>query len=224
MSDFSPELENLISRVRTAVEPAPALYVPVSGGSDSALVFWLLNQVAKEKTVGLYCVHERFKNQPFLRCRTWFERTGNLQEISTSEREWEEREEVMWGRFLATSLGKKVFNPSGKPLKAGWLVGCRNQTEHLLGTYSLASRIATFLPIVNVSKTDVLNFCAEVAVPQNIIDSSRKADPDCGRPKEMAELSLGFIDQWLEAACQMQGSFPNGKLKNKYLEQIFKQN
>src|SRR3990167_1566892 len=135
---MSAKLAKLLAALKTATAFAPMLYVPVSGGSDSALTFWLLNQAAPGRVVGIHCRHEALPTveEQELRCLDWFEKVGKVDGLLTECEEWKIREEIMWAKFLAASLGKMRHSwPT-----PGWLVGCRNRTEDVLGTYSLASR------------------------------------------------------------------------------------
>ena len=99
---------------------------------------------------------------------------------------------MRWAKFLAMSLHRQA-----------WLVGSRNRTEDILGTYSLASRITTFLPLVGTWKSDVLAMCREVGVPKEIINSSLRADPDCGRPQELSEIPFEIIEKFLAGDCSI---------------------
>src|SRR3989338_9916863 len=133
----------LINSISAASFEARELVVPVSGGSDSALNFWLCCQafarrVGGGKVVGVHAGTN-------LRARNWFELVGPIQYVATPG-EYAEREEMRWARFLSMSLERHA-----------WLVGSRNRTEDMLGTYSLASRVATYLPLVNVWKTEVID-------------------------------------------------------------------
>lgn len=80
----------------------------------------------------------------------------------------------------------------------GWLVGTRNRTEEVLGTYSLASRIATYLPLASLWKSEVMQLAQYVGIPDEIIQSSRRADPACGRPQEMADIPFEIVDHFLQ--------------------------
>lgn len=157
--------------------PARGLIVPVSGGSDSALLFWALNQVCPEKTIGVFAGDG-------LRSAEWFRQVGTLRNIAIPA--GAHKEVRLWAEFLSIALTEDR-----------WLVGSRTRTEHLLGTYSLASRLATFLPLAGTWKTDVMKLCNTVGVPSEITDSSRRADPDCGRPLEMSEIALENVDVFL---------------------------
>jgi len=165
--------------IRTSAAQANGLLVPVSGGSDSALVFHLLNQVYPEKTLGVFVGDN-------LRAKDWFLEQGAIRflpALASSDFAEVERNAL----FLKQAHGEKR-----------WLVGTRNRTENVFGTFSLASRVATYLPIVGVWKTDVMELCQLIGVPDVVTASSRSADPDCGRPKKLAEISLELIDVFLK--------------------------
>ncbi len=172
-------LAQLSSVVKTVARDAHTLVVPVSGGSDSALCFWLCVQAFPTKTIGLHAGEN-------LRGADWFKKIGRM-EFTKTPGEQEECEEMRWARFLSFSLKQNA-----------WLVGSRNRTEDLLGTYSLASRLATYLPLVNVWKSEVMDLCRFIGVPEEILNSSLRADPDCGRPQELVEISYEKIEIFLK--------------------------
>ncbi|MBC7998414.1 MAG: hypothetical protein IAF58_10745 [Leptolyngbya sp.] len=172
-------LNTLIEWVKTSTSRARGILVPVSGGSDSALIFWLLNQARPEKTLGVFVGKD-------LRCRDWFEKTGTIRQLPQS-RGKEDREARRWATFISISIAE-----------GRWLAGSRNRSEQVMGSFSLASRVATFLPLANLWKSDVMELCALAGIPTEITDSSRRADPDCGRPEEMSEIPLELIDVFLK--------------------------
>jgi NH3-dependent NAD+ synthetase len=166
----------LIANIRAAAAQAHGLLVPVSGGSDSAVCFDLCCQALGDKVLGVFVGDQ-------LRCREWFEQRGGQLRMLKHDPNWEDAEIMRWA--VLQTLAKAENR---------WLVSARNKTEDLLGTYSMPSRVATYLPIVGVSKTDVMRLCESIAVPSAITASSRRADPDCGRPQEMAEIPLEVVD------------------------------
>ena len=199
------EMDVLLGWIERTCKPAARLLVPVSGGSDSALCFYLLSQVYPDKTVGVHAGKE-------IQEQSWFERIGKIEFVETPG-DYSEREEMRWGRFLALSLERRA-----------WMVGCRNRTEQTLGTYSLASRVATILPLVGTWKSDVLALCREVGVPKGIIASSLRADPDCGRPQSLSEIPYDVIERFLcvkvgEAAKTDLMTLSSGQLE--YLEKMY---
>lgn len=172
-------LQTLIDWVKVSTSRARGLLVPVSGGSDSALIFWLLNQACPEKTLGVFVGKD-------LRCREWFEKTGTVRQLREYHGK-EDKEARRWATFISISIAEDR-----------WLTGSRNRSEAVMGNFSLASRVATFLPLANVWKSDVMELCALAGIPTEVTDSSRRADPDCGRPKEMSEIPLELIDVFLK--------------------------
>lgn len=167
-------------RQTTDVAGGRGALVPISGGSDSALCFWLCAQALPPgRTLGVFAG----KN---LRCRDWFEQIGPVRALETELPE-KHIEAHRWALLLAESLAFR-----------GWLVGTRNRTEDILGTYSLASRVATYLPLVGLWKSEVMELIETIGVPGDIIASSRRADPSCGRPQEMADIPFSLLDLFLQ--------------------------
>lgn len=201
-------LTSIIEWIRTEAAAAKGLLVPISGGSDSALVFWLCNQVYPEKTVGVYA-----GEADSLRCREWFEKMGKVTTIPSPATE--DKEGARWTAFLSRSRAENR-----------WLVGSRTRTEDVMGTFSLASRLATFLPIAGIWKSEVMALCNVIGVPSEITDSSRRADPDCGRPKELAEIPLEDIDRFLKVQISEldASTLALDDATRSYLEHVFQGN
>jgi len=154
--------------------------VPISGGTDSALTYYICAKAKPGDVVGVYR-GER------LRAKDWFESLGKVLTVDAPG-EFREQEEMRWARFLTISI-----------IREYGLVGSRTRTEDLLGTYSLASRIATFLPIVGVWKSDILQLCNYIGVPKDIISSSTEPDCDCGRPAKLVDITYPLVDTFLKS-------------------------
>ncbi len=179
---MTEKIDTLLKWIECVAVSANGLFIPVSGGSDSALCFWLCAKVFPKKTVAVHAGSN-------LRGAEWFANVGAVEGVETPGA-YEEREEMRWARFLSMSLARHA-----------WLVGSRNRTEQLLGTYSLSSRVSTFLPLVGTWKSDVLAMARHVGVPEDILASSLRADPDCGRPKELAEIPFASVEDFLKVRC-----------------------
>lgn len=201
-------LKTLIAWIKKSTSRAHGVLVPVSGGSDSALIFWLFNQACPEKTLGVFSGSK-------LRSREWFESVGTIRRIP-APRGNEDKEARRWATFASIAI-----------VENRWLVGSRNRSEQVMGNFSLSSRIATFLPLAGVWKSDVMALCALAGVPKAVTDSSRRADPDCGRPRELAEIPLELIDVFLKVKT---GDAPKKTLRaltaaqTKYLNGVFNVN
>lgn len=211
MTSPDPRLTRLIDWIRTSTDVAAGrgALVPVSGGSDSALCFWLCARALPPgRAVGAYCGTN-------LRCREWFEGVGPVRYLPAPP-PGRHIEAHRWALFLSESLDAR-----------GWLVGTRNRTEDVLGTYSLASRIATFLPLAGLWKSEVMELAAVAGVPGEILESSSRADPACGRPQELADISFATLDAFLQVkvgerpAADLAGGDP-GVLA--YLDALYQRN
>ncbi len=205
--DTRRRLEFLIDEIRRSAARAEGLLVPVSGGSDSALGFWLCTQALPGKTHAIHAGDETT-----LRCLDWYASVGPLGYVKTAGRR-ADREEMRWAHFLSYSLRRRQ-----------WLVSCRNRTEDELGTYSLASRTATFMPLVGSWKSDVMKMCGAVGVPEEIIASSSRADPDCGRPLELAVIPLHLIDGFVKGSEEEKTNLAKTHPYYAYLAEIMTRN
>jgi NH3-dependent NAD+ synthetase len=174
----------IVNWIRQTAAPAKRLLIPISGGSDSALLLKLCAMAFPEGKT--HAAHDGMASG--LRGREWLWKLAPITYTQPSKKIWYQLTPEMdrWARFQAAS----------HELEA-WLVGSRNRTEDTLGTYSTPSRVASFLPLAGLWKSEVMELAKLVGVPQDILDSSRRADPDCGRPAEMAEIPLETIDLYL---------------------------
>lgn len=196
-------------RETTDVAAGRGALIPVSGGSDSALCFWLCSQALPPgRAVAAFAGTD-------LRCREWFEGVGPVRYVAAPPPS-AHPEAWRWAAMLSLSL-----------VERGWLVGTRNRTEEVLGTYSLASRVATYLPLARLWKTEVMELARSIGVPTEILASSRRADPECGRPKEMAAIPFEVVDQFLRVQV---GDRPQSDLATlspndiAYLNQVYRRN
>lgn len=198
----------LISWLESNIPDGQGLLVPISGGSDSALSFWLCNQTLKNRTKGVY-IGTR------LRQRDWFESLGTVQ-LDDFEVHGKNPEVERWAHFLTLSLQEDRV-----------LTGSRNLTESTLGTFSNASRLAAILPLAGLWKSQVMELCDYVGVPSEITESSRRADPECGRPEKMSDIPFQVVDTFLQAKI---GKVNENKLsligpeQYEYLEKVYAQN
>jgi NH3-dependent NAD+ synthetase len=197
-------LRRLVVWLREAAAPAKRLLVPVSGGSDSSLCFWLCTRAHPEKTVGVFFGGE-------LRGRAWLEAQGRVETYPAPGGAPIEQEVRRWLMLLEMSVAR-----------GGWLIGARNRTEDVFGTYSMASRIVGCLPLARLWKSEVMELSALVGVPEEVLASSRRADPNCGRPWELAEIGVELIDVYLRVR---EGDLPAGELAQvAYLDHVRSQN
>jgi NH3-dependent NAD+ synthetase len=200
------KLQKLRDWVRTSLPEGRGALIPVSGGSDSALAFYLYSATLPERTVGIY-----FGDH--LRAKTWFETTGTMRLL---EKPLHGNPEVeRWATLLEASIAEHRV-----------LIGTRNRTEDILGTYSAASRLAAHQPLAGLFKSDVLALCEYVGVPQEIIDSSKEADPECGRPEELARIPFEAADLFAKEKIGLVApqTAPLDDAQRAYLEALYIRN
>ena len=172
-------ISRLLDHVRVTAADASGLGIQISGGSDGALVFWLCREVYPGKTLGVH-----FGNR--LRARSWFEHCGPVRYLDAPPI-CSDAEALRWALTASLCLDENR-----------WPVGSRNRTEDILRSYSRSSIIATYLPIVGLWKSEVMSLCKYIGVPDEVLTSSRRADPECGRPIELADIGIERIDQFLK--------------------------
>jgi hypothetical protein len=127
-------LATIIQWIRSTTDVASGrgAMIPVSGGSDSALCLWLCAQaLPRDRVMAVYIGQN-------LRCAEWFESQAPIRYIAELSKsvDIQHVEAERWALMLSQALAFR-----------GWLVGTRNRTEEVFGTYSLASRVATYLPL-----------------------------------------------------------------------------
>ena len=121
---MDPRLAAIIAWIRSTAAASRGLLVPVSGGSDSALCFWLCAKALPPRHAVAAYVGDR------LRCRTWFESLGLLHRFPVPAGETAADPEAQrWAVMISHGRRERC-----------WMVGSRNRTEDVFGTYSLASR------------------------------------------------------------------------------------
>lgn len=201
-------------RQTTDVANGRGVLVPVSGGSDSALCLWLCAQaLPRGRALAAYVGGP----SQALRCQAWFESLAELRILPAPAGDsGADPEMIRWAAMLHQARANRC-----------WLAGSRTRTEDTLGTYSLASRLATYHPLAGLWKTDVMELCDLVGVPRAITDSSRQADPACGRPPEMADIPFARVDLFLQVKT---GQRPPSDLaaldepQRAYLESVYQRN
>jgi NH3-dependent NAD+ synthetase len=117
-----------------------------------------------------------------------------------------------WGHLFSRAVRDTARNHGLTSLHY-FPVGTRNATEQALGTYSQLSKSVSLLPIVDLYKSEVLELCRYLGVPQVALDKSREVDCDCGRfetqANHMRELDLYLMQrQGLLSADYVRAAMP----------------
>jgi hypothetical protein len=135
-AELNALLARLVLWAKTNLGGARRLYVPVSGGSDSALAMWLCGQLATTlrssggqqlRVVGLH-----FGNVMSPSCRAFLEAAGEVRILPVPST----------GGAVDADTARWAAAHSLALREGAWLVGSRTKTEAVMGTFSVASRLA----------------------------------------------------------------------------------
>lgn len=194
-------------------ERAPGLIVGLSG-TDSILTFLACARAFEMlgkpgKVLGLNFEHSSKNDfagtdQPFTCARSsfnwvardifpWLREQAPQAQLEIDDTIPHSDDNKRWGHLFSRAVSAN--DPRHGLLSEHFFpVGTRNATEQALGTYSQLSKSVSMLPIVDLYKTEVLDICEYLGVPQIAIDKSREIDCDCGRfdtqANHMRELDL----------------------------------
>ncbi|MBI1326019.1 MAG: hypothetical protein GC136_00075 [Alphaproteobacteria bacterium] len=216
-------------RMKTLQAPGtPGILVGISG-TDSIITFLVcakaLENIGRaDKMVGLNfehtlkneidmagtatCIKDTF-NWVAHDILPWLQQKAPQAQIEIDSSLEQSDEDMRWA--LLRKRTKQGLNPRQGLAGGDYLIlaGSRNDTEETLGLYSQSSKCADILPIINLSKTQVLDLCAWLGVPQIAIDKSREVDCDCGRFETQANY-MRELDLYIK--------FKRGEITKEVLE------
>lgn len=185
---------------RAEKDKMPGIIVGVSG-TDSLVVFLAAYEAFRqlgrpENVTAVNFIHTGVKNDPD---------DGTIKCVGDDDKDWFAREIMPWLEEVAPDASYVLddsipFSDDNKrwgnifsraisdtDLGHGLLgnfqlvSGTRNKTEAALGTYTLISKNPSLQPIEHLYKTQILDICEHLNVPQIAMDKSREIDCDCGR-------------------------------------------
>lgn len=121
-----------------------------------------------------------------------------------------ESDSLRWGAIFERSLSGA--DPREVMLEGSnyWVVGTRNSSEQELGTYSSISMGVSVQPIIHLWKSEILELCKYLGVPEIALQKSCEADCNCGR-FDLPAQHIKEVD-WILMAQK-------GDLDSSYLEQ-----
>ena len=181
-------------------ERAPGLIVGISG-TDSILTFLACARAFErmgkpDKVLGLHFEHASkntmIDNDPNRQCAApepdwvgrdiipWLKTQAPQALFETDASITHSDDNRRWGHLFSRAV-RQTDARHGMTSQHYFPVGTRNATEEALGTYSQISKAVSMLPLIGIYKSEVLQLCQYLGVPQIAIDKSREIDCDCGR-------------------------------------------
>lgn len=182
---------------------APGLIIGLSG-TDSILTFLaaakaLENLGRQDRLLGVhYCTPEDQETgvdkttQHKFRCvkdefnwvvndiYPWLKQQAPQAKLEIDHSEGFDNDHIRWGRLFSRAVANIAQNQS-LANDHYFTLGTRNATEDYLGTYSQISKAVSMQPLIHIYKSEVLQICEALGVPQIALDKSREVDCDCGR-------------------------------------------
>lgn len=143
---------------------------------------------------GIYCVSSEF-NWVAKDVFPWLKAQAPQARLELDHSAGYKDDHVRWGRLFSRAVSD-TDDGQGLSTSHYFPIGTRNATEDYLGTYSQISRAVSMQPIVNLYKSEVLQLCEYLGVPQVAMDKSREVDCDCGR-FDTAALYLEEVDAFI---------------------------
>jgi NH3-dependent NAD+ synthetase len=150
-------------------------------GTDSILSFLICEKAFRHLGLGLTAVYYGKPDDPFAQTAIPFLEGGSATIIVDDQTGQGKRDGARWGDLI----DRAILTPDGayRPVKERlWVIGTRNRTEEVLGMYSNSTKIASVQPISRLWKSEVLDMCASLGVPKQIINRAYIADCGCGDP------------------------------------------
>jgi NH3-dependent NAD+ synthetase len=215
---------------RAVKDKMPGIIVGVSG-TDSLVVFLAAyaayKQLGKPEAVmavnfvhpgalkkaadgGITCAAGDEKNWFALHIMPWLKQTApDARYVLDDTIEFSD-DNKRWGNIFSRAISDTELN-HGMLGKYRLVAGTRNRTEAVLGTYTLLSRSPSLQPVEHLYKTQILDICASLNVPDIAIRKSREVDCDCGRFEVQAN-HMDALDHYIMAQ--------QGDLDPAYLDTI----
>lgn len=181
---------------------APGFLVGLSG-TDSIVVFLAavraFERVGRpQRVVGIHFsddVSTPFKDEVL----PWLRQQAPHSPVIVDQSIDHHRDGLRWGALLDWSV---IVDPSTGRMRSAaeqfWVLGTRNRTEQVLNRYSSISMGVSAQPIIHLWKSEILEICRFLGVPQIALDQSCQADCACGRD-ELSALNIPEVDALLMA-------------------------
>ncbi|TAL35361.1 MAG: hypothetical protein EPN97_07370 [Alphaproteobacteria bacterium] len=182
-------------------ERAPGLIMGISG-TDSILTYLAcakaFERLAKpHRVLGVHFTTEAEKNNSWVvqEVFPWLKKMAPQALLEIDSADSGHDDQIRWGKLFSRAVSD-TNNRDSLASNYYFPVGTRNATEEHLGTYSQLSGAVSMMPIVNILKSEVLDICAWLGVPDIAMRKSCEVDCDCGRFDVAADY-LREVDLWV---------------------------
>lgn len=227
MSKFEAVKGRLRTKVRISATPISGFMVGLSG-TDSILTYILLGQLGQEMGFvvnGVHYVDDKNVPDTFNKYAESWLSAQMLGTITNVELPTGNHDQYRWADLHYRAVNRVetdgyLIDPSANRY---WVASTVNATEKALGTYSILAKSASIEPIVSFYKSEVLEACKELGVPDQIIHASQIPDCLCGRDEFAAE-NIRLIDDVLRNQLSQDYSMDSIKKAMDYINDAKKHN
>ena len=188
---------------QSKAERAPGLIVGISG-TDSILTFLVCAEAFKRlgkqnRVIGVHfglplldqenrilsnqnsiaCVKEPF-NWVIGDVFPWLKKQAPDALLEVDSHDGYDDDNIRWGRLFSRAVSDTT-GEQDLSHQHYFPVGTLNATEDFLGTYSQISKAVSLQPLIDLYKSEVLELCRFLNVPEIAIEKSAEIDCACGR-------------------------------------------
>lgn len=179
--------ESIVSWIESNArdEHAPGAIVGISG-TDSILTFLAAAKAYKNlnkpsRILGVHFGVQSQFNWVATSIIPWLEAQAEGARFEVTDLgDNNKNDHVRWGTLFGRAVDETDDNNSLSSSHY-FPLGTRNATENYLGTYSQISKAVSLLPIIDFYKSEVLEICEHLGVPDIAMQKSCEIDCDCGR-------------------------------------------
>ena len=204
-------INRLVDKIGMSQTPVPGFMVGLSG-TDSIVAFCVLSSALARsrgnigtpyRLCGIHYVTAGRKASRFQELIIpWLAERYPETELIVTEALGGNQDQQRWADLQLRSVNQVHKTEDGVKITARdeseryWVAGTINATEHALGKHSVLANAVSMQPIRSLWKSDIMQICEMLEVPQEIIDNARLPDCLCGRD-EIAAQHIELIDDIL---------------------------
>ena len=187
---YKNAMQKLEKKIELSITPVPGFVIGLSG-TDSILAFSIISDALwkhklDHKLVGVHFANSKRKKS------TWFEKDI----IPWMRENWPNADIRVQGLVDNCEIERWTAIQHISKNETLWTAASVNATEKRLGKYTILVEAASLWPLTSFWKSEVLDVCRELGVPEIAIENSQIPDCLCGRD-ELAAQNIQLIDDIL---------------------------
>lgn len=203
LDKFEFVVNRLVAKIQMSQTPVPGFIIGLSG-TDSIIAFLLAYDALKRcnmehRLMGVHYVSDMAKQSWFEKhVMDWLADECPDARLIACTPLGGNHDQQRWADLQARALYRNIndYDDVRVPYLEGenyWVAGTVNATEKYLGKYTLMANAVSIQIIQSIWKSEIIEMCRELGVPEIAIEHSRMPDCLCGRD-ELAAENIELID------------------------------